>query len=612
MLSWVSGLRIPVSDNVRQHRIPVNKPQSEKHIIDMNKEITHLVNLGAIKQCLPCNDQFCSGIFLTEKSNGKKRFILNLKELNKFVSAPHFKLEDYRTAMRLISKDAYMCSIDLKDAYFSVSIHNDYKKYLRFMWQDKLWEFQVLAFGLNIAPYIFTKLMRPVMQYLRSKGIMSVIYLDDLLLLSHSREDCKSDFIFTRNMLESLGFTINLEKSVSTPSKQIAFLGFVFDSDNLTISIPGSKKFKIKEELLRFSKLKRCRLRNFAHLIGLLISICPAIKYGWLHTKYFERTKFLCLKQRDDYDQYISLPNSLSEDFSWWLSNIDTCSAPVRFGQYSLEIYSDASRTGWGISCADQTASGRWSQDELVHHINYLELQAAFFGLKIFAKDLSNCEILLRIDNTTAISYINRMGGIQFPHLNSLSRRIWQWCEQRDIFIFASYISSTDNYIADQESRRINIDVEWELTDKAFSKICRFFGHPEIDLFASRLNKKCHRFVSWHRDPEAFAIDAFTLSWSDCYFYIFSPFCLILRVLQKIVNDKGEGIVIVPLWPSQPWYPLYKKLLISDTIIFSPDQKWLSSPYSSEHKLQQKLTLVAGLLSGRRLSTKAAPPRPQT
>lgn len=601
MLSWVSGLRIPVSDEVHQYSIPLNKPQAEKYIFDMNKEISRLVNIGAIKECLPCDDQFCSSIFLIEKSKGKKRFILNLKELNKFITAPHFKLEDYRTAMRLISKDAYMCSIDLKDAYFSVSIHDDYKKYLRFLWQGKLYGFQVLPFGLNIAPYIFTKLMRPVIQYLRIKGILSVIYLDDLLLFSHSWEDCKSDYMVTVKLLESLGFTINLEKSVNTPSKQICFLGFVFNSDYLTISIPSDKKIKIKEELVRFSKLKKCKLRNFAHLIGLLISICPAMKYGWMYTKS------LCLKQRDDYDQYMLLPDSLSEDFRWWLSNIDTCNASIRSSQYCLEIYSDASRTGWGISCSGKTASGRWSQDELVHHINYLELLAAFFGIKIFAKDLSNCEILLRIDNTTAISYINRMGGIQFPHLNSLSRKIWQWCEQRDIFIFASYISSSDNYVADQESRRINADVEWELADDAFLKICRIFGQPEIDLFASRLNKKCHKFVSWHRDPEAFAIDAFTLSWSDCYFYIFSPFCLILRVLQKNFNDKGEGIVVVPLWPSQPWYPLFKKLLVSDPVVFSPDKRYLSSPYSSEHKLQQNLTLVAGLLSGRRLSTKAAP-----
>lgn len=70
---------------------------------------------------------------------------------------------------------------------------------------------------------------------------------------------------------------------------------------------------------------------------------------------------------------------------------------------------------------------------------------AAFFGLQCFAEDLHDTNILLRIDNTTAISYINRMGGIQFKNLNDITRQIWEWCESRNLWIFASYISSKKN-----------------------------------------------------------------------------------------------------------------------------------------------------------------------
>lgn len=77
----------------------------------------------------------------------------------------------------------------------------------------------------------------------------------------------------------------------------------------------------------------------------------------------------------------------------------------------------------------------------------------------------------MRIDNSTAISYINRMGGIKYPHLNRIARDIWQWCEVRKIFIVALYIKSADNKIADAESRRIHPDIEWSLTETAFEKI---------------------------------------------------------------------------------------------------------------------------------------------
>lgn len=131
---------------------------------------------------------------------------------------------------------------------------------------------------------------------------------------------------------------------------------------------------------------------------------------------------------------------------------------------------------------------------------------------------------------TTAIAYINRMGSIQYPLLNGLTRTIWEWCQERNLFICASYIKSQHNIIADQESRKLEKETEWELSGQDFQRIVEFFGSPNIDLFASRNNTKCAKFVSWLPDPEACAIDAFTLDWSDTFFYAFPRFPLILSV----------------------------------------------------------------------------------
>lgn len=161
-------------------------------------------------------------------------------------------------------------------------------------------------------------------------------------------------------------------------------------------------------------------------------------------------------------------------------------------------------------------------------------------------------------------------------------------------------IRSADNKTADAESRRVHPDIEWELADWAFQKIVTLFGTPEVDLFASRINKKCIKYVSWHRDPDAMTINAFTISWNNCYFYAFPPFSIILKTLRKIISDKARGIVIVPLWPTQPWYPLYKSLLISDLITFKSNKSPIMSFHSSNRNIHTTLTLVAGILCGRR------------
>lgn len=232
-----------------------------------------------------------------------------------------------------------------------------------------------------------------------------------------------------------------------------------------------------------------------------------------------------------------------------------------------------------------------------MQHINYLELLAIFNALKCFAKKFTSCKIVLKVDNTTAISYINRMGGIQYPKLNNLARNIWQWCEKRDIWIYASYIKSEDNFMADSESRLSFPDTEWELGTKYFKIIVN--GHPTIDLFASKCNAKCKRYISWFNDPDSIAIDAFTVSWSDEFIYAFPPFSMILRTLRKIQDDKAKGIIIVPFWPTQPWFPLFKKLLIKDELVFQPSKNLLVSSSRNPHPLADQLFLAAGLLSAK-------------
>lgn len=58
-------------------------------------------------------------------------------------------------------------------------------------------------------------------------------------------------------------------------------------------------------------------------------------------------------------------------------------------------------------------------------------------------------------------------------------------------------------------------------------------------------------------------MDAFSHSWSKGKCYAFPPFSLILRCLQKIETDKWEGIMIVLVWPTQPWYPKLMCLFVN-------------------------------------------------
>lgn len=573
---------------------------TSKEVDLVEEAILNLLSVGAIRECKPVKGQFLSNYFLIPKSNGSMRFVLNLKELNTFIATEHFKMEDVRTAIKLMTKNCFLGNIDLQDAYYMIPIHESHTKYLRFSWVGQLFEFVCLPFGLNIAPWIFTKVVKPIVSKLRSQGLMSVVYLDDWLCLGKSKEDCEQSLIKTKQLLETLGFMINSQKSKLIPQKRCKYLGFILNSESMSIELPENKKRGLLQLIKEVRSMEEISIRKFSQLIGTMNAACPAIQYGWCHVKSLERQRYLALlRSNGRYDVRMKLNPEILPDLDWWERGILSSENLIREMTFSKTIFSDASRTGWGAYCDNQVAYGSWSDSERRYHINYLELLAAFKGLLAFAAEESHAQILLRIDNTTAISYINRMGGVKYINLNEMAREIWQWCEVRGIWLTASYIPSRDNVEADQASRAEYIDTEWELAPWAFKEVVKAFGEVEIDLFASANNAKYSKYCSWHRDPQAQSIDAFTIPWLSP-FYAFPPFALILKVLRKMITDQAWGVVVVPVWTAQPWYPLWLSLLDSDPIYFEPqDNLLISASREGRHPLATKMRLMAARLSAR-------------
>jgi hypothetical protein len=598
-MDWITGYKIPFT------RTPIQKAPPKKlchsvHDKETLNSIQLMLKQGAISKCSPVKNQFISRFFLTAKKNGNKRFILNLKSLNQFMTLPHFKMEDIKTVKSLMFQNCYMTTIDLKDAYFLIPIHATHKKYLRFKFGQDLYQFNCLPFGLASAPYLFTKIVKPIVSSLRRKNISCVAYLDDFLVIGNSYIRCLQQTQEVLTVLQNLGFYINKDKSSLLPVQRCRYLGFILDSIHHTIEITPKKKKKILVHLRNLKNKNSHKILGIARLIGLLVSTAPAVKYGWAHIKSLEREKCRALfDSKQNYLVRMQIRSTTAQsDLKWWETNIHHVFNKIRKDTYDLEVETDASRTGWGACCHHQKVHGWWTTQDSQQHINALELKAALYGIKIFTKDKTSCNILLRLDNTTAIATINRMGSTKYETLDGIARILWSWCEERDLWVTATYICSKDNVQADQESRALPADTEWELAAGAYEMIVQRLDIPEIDLFASISNHKCQKYVSWKKDPDSIADDAFTIPWGNIFFYAFHPFNLVGRVLNKIVNEKAIGIVIIPHWPSQPWYPLFIKLLKQKPIFLGPQSKLLCSPFRQLHPLAETLTLVAGRLSG--------------
>lgn len=190
----------------------------------------------------------------------------------------------------------------------------------------------------------------------------------------------------------------------------------------MSVELPTSKRKSIQALAEQFSKKRSCKIRELARFLGILIAAWPAISYDWLCTKQLEREKFLALRNcKNDFNAKMTITDDVVEDIKWWIKKVKSANNPNRTDSYKKVIFTCASLSGWGSFCEGEKAHWLWNIEEKEAHINYLQLKAEYYGLKSHAKD---CSMLLRIDNTTAIWYINRMGGIQYPKLTEITKNI--------------------------------------------------------------------------------------------------------------------------------------------------------------------------------------------
>lgn len=248
-----------------------------------------------------------------------------------------------------MKKDCYFASIDLKDAYYSVAVQPSDRKYLQFFWKEELFQFTSLPMGLSSAPRIFTKIMKPVFSHLRKLGHSIIAYIDDCLLQGDTCESCLRNVDQTVEILDSLGLTIHPSKSVFQPSKQIVFLGFILDSEKMTVSLTQEKANDVIHCCSNLMKKHEVCIRDFAQVIGKLVACEPAVQHAPLFTKSLEHDKEHNLKiVKGDYNAKMIISNSSKQQLNWWIDNVLTSFKPISREPPIISLETDSSKVGWG------------------------------------------------------------------------------------------------------------------------------------------------------------------------------------------------------------------------------------------------------------------------
>ena len=235
--------------------------------------MSELLKKGVIRKAHHSNKEYISPIFVRPKKDNRWRIILNLKELNKDVEYFHFKMETLKKCLGF-SLTSFFCSLDLKDAYFSVHVNESSQEYLKFLGGGggggSALHVHSFSQWVSMLPKIIHKIAETSdVPSSYARLCVNKSLFDDTLLMGYSQKECVQNVRSSLALFKSLGFVVCPTKSVLIPSHKITYLGFETDSQSMTVASTLERKQNIEYNLqIAVWELVYCKGVSAVHRAG--------------------------------------------------------------------------------------------------------------------------------------------------------------------------------------------------------------------------------------------------------------------------------------------------------------------------------------------------------
>jgi hypothetical protein len=511
---------------------------------------------------------------------GKKRLCQNLKWINGHLPNVEFKMESLHVELGdVVQPGDKVFTTDLEKAYYCVALHPDAQPYLGWMWRGRYYMPTCLVFGLSTAPRIFTKIMRPMMGFMRSLGIRVLGMIDDYMWAARP-EEAESLVKAVQAVLPQLGFKFNT-KCIWEPADEVLMLGMLINTKDFIVKAPAKKieaalndirrvLVPIREHRVKFPP----SLKLIQQITGRLMSMMLALPAVRIYTRELYRCVAMTLEAKllnPNFPPFVSLTPAAVEELEFWDRRLQThngLSISCRENQVEVLLWSDASDVGWGGEAvgvtihappgADSHASGTEGEgreaiaavnpgprpasmeygalprDEIAQSSTRREL----VGLMQLARtpnilnQIKGKRIKVYMDSIPALRNLINGGGPK-EHLTAAVREWVQFCELHDIKPVYEWIPRAENWRADKASK---------------------LHHQQHTLRSGELEKYIRKYLSnlagdLNRQGKNHFLGQVP---------IFTPmFHQIDARVEMIRSQLEEAIIVVPVWPSggtSDWY----------------------------------------------------------
>lgn len=405
--------------------------------------------------------------------------------------------------MSYFVKGAYMFFFDLKSGYHYIDIAQEHQTFLDFHGgrliplTKSFYVFTVLPFGLSSAPYVFTKVLKPLEKYWRLQGLCIAIFLDDGWTIVQDRESCRIKARDVRADLYNAGFVVNEDKSVWEPTQLLDWLDITWNSVLGSLKIVERRIVKIINTIDHIIEADfLVSARELASFTGQIISTGPVVgNIGGIMTRH-------CVLCRNNWDSISRLDDYCKEELYFWKENIANINAKYCFVSKipNYFVYSDASATEGGAIIDfnnDFVCHKVWSENERGQSSTWRELSVIEFSLQLFASVLEGSHVKWFTDSQVAAKIVE-VGSMKLD-LYKMARRIFDICIRSGIHLEVQWIPRTSNQQADYVSRLIDTDEFFFLED--------LWGPHSVDCLANYYNRKLPTYFSRFWNPYSSGVD---------------------------------------------------------------------------------------------------------
>lgn len=500
--------------------------------------------------------------FLIPKKDGTNRLIHDLRVTNRHIAPPHFTLHGARDAGEVTRKSSWLAVLDLKHGYQQVAVEPAARRYLGAQLGDDTIVSTVLPFGLNLSPYVFTRLTGWLAREIRKRfHLETAVYIDDFLLGAETREELDEGLRKVKTLFEDLGVVISTKKEIR-PAQEVEFIGFVWDAARKRVKVPEQRRREYQRAVKNLLRHPQSRA-TWRRVIGKLVFLKEAVGPTMRHVR-----SLLHMVASRGKGTLLEAQGEAKEDLEWWAERLQSKT------ELSLEtipvtgsIVTDASDGGLGyLIRANKTGKQETDKEARLEegleakrpeaHINQKEIEAIWRALQRHKEKLHGRHLVWYTDSTTALAAIKRQGTQKLSKAAwGTTKKVLDLIEQEGIRLLPKHVPGRLNGAADALSRPLEKKAGWE---EVVEKVTRRWGPLQED--------PCGAIGEATSLLEG-------LEWAQRRTLLLPKVWGISQVVEYlelcVANEAPQGdpttweqmaVLITPLWRGTIWWPRVEKM----------------------------------------------------